>query len=243
MEPEEMNEEISREVEADFMAAATELTAHCLNKSASMKQQLASENSAAIARAVVPMIRALRSGGKVLVCGNGGSAADAQHFAAELVGRFLLDRPGLAAIALTTNPSNVTSIGNDFGFEQIFSRQVEALARPEDVVVGISTSGNSANVLEALTLAHGLGCATVGLAGNDGGALVGLCDECVIVPTKDTPLIQECHIAIIHIWCDLIEQTLFDTNAGEADDDLLDDAGDTDDDDDADTDTDDADKA
>ncbi len=214
-------------VAPDFIESASDLAAHCLKKSADMKQELASSCGAAIARCAWQIAEALRVGGKALVFGNGGSAADAQHFVAELVGRFLLDRPGLAAIALTTNPSNVTSIGNDFGFDQIFSRQLEALARPEDVVVGISTSGNSANVTEALSLAKGLGCTTIGLAGNDGGTMAGLCDECVIVPTKDTPLIQECHIAIIHILCDLVEQTLFGTNKGDFDDDIL---GDDDDD-------------
>ena len=205
----------------EFMEPAAELIVHCLMKSAEMKRQLASEHASQIASAAWIMIERLRAGGKLLVFGNGGSAADAQHMAAELVGRFLMERPGLPAIALSCNVSNLTSIGNDFGFEFIYSRQIEALATEDDVVVGISTSGNSPNVVEALKMARNLGCATVGLSGNDGGAMTEHCDISVTVPSKDTPLIQECHISVIHIWCDLIEQALFDTNTEETDEDLL----------------------
>jgi len=149
------------------------------------------------------------SGGKLLVLGNGGSAADAQHFAAEMVGRFKLERPALPAIALSTDTSILTAIGNDYGFDLAFRRQVEALAAAGDVVVGISTSGNSPNVLAALELARARGCRTVGLLGRDGGGIKAVCDLAVIVPSADTPRIQEGHIAVIHIVCDLVERTLF----------------------------------
>ena len=152
---------------------------------------------------------ALAGGNKLLVMGNGGSAADSQHFAAEIVGRFKLERRGLPAIALTTDTSILTAIGNDYGFDAIFRRQVEALAAPGDVVVGISTSGSSGNVRTALELAKDLGCRTVGLLGRDGGSIRTLVDLPLTVPSQDTPRIQEGHIAIIHIVCDLVEKRLF----------------------------------
>ncbi len=151
------------------------------------------------------LIAALRAGGKILVCGNGGSAADAQHIAAELVGRFGHTRRGLPAIALTTDSSALTSIGNDFGFDAVFARQVEALARPGDVLIGISTSGNSRNVIAAINTATPLGVTTLGLLGGTGGALKTLLDHALIAPSSDTPRIQECHILIAHIWCAMID--------------------------------------
>jgi len=151
------------------------------------------------------MAAALRDGKKILLMGNGGSAADAQHFAAEMVGRFLRERRGLPAIALTTDTSILTAVGNDYGFDRIFSRQVEALAQPGDVVVGISTSGNSRNVLAAMTLAEELGCRTVGLLGQDGGVLAEAVSLAITVPVRETPHVQEAHITIIHMLCDLIE--------------------------------------
>lgn len=154
---------------------------------------------------------ALRNGHKVLVMGNGGSAADAQHFAAELVGRFLMERKGLPAIALTTDTSILTAIGNDYGYDEVFSRQVEALARPQDVVIGLSTSGNSKNVLYALDKAKALECVTIGLLGRDGGAIGRVVDLLLTVPVHDTPHIQEAHVTIIHILCDLVEKALFAT--------------------------------
>ncbi|MFH1027250.1 MAG: D-sedoheptulose 7-phosphate isomerase [Pseudomonadota bacterium] len=150
-----------------------------------------------------------KDGSKLLVMGNGGSAADAQHFAAEIVGRFKLERAALPAIALSTDTSILTAIGNDYGFDCIFSRQVEALATAGDVVVGISTSGRSPNVLKALQLARERGCRTIGLLGRDGGSIKELCDLALIVPSSDTPRIQEGHITIIHIICDLVEKALF----------------------------------
>jgi D-sedoheptulose 7-phosphate isomerase len=152
---------------------------------------------------------ALANGNKLLVMGNGGSAADSQHFVAEIVGRFKMERRALPAIALSTDTSILTAIGNDYGFESIFSRQVEALAASGDIVVGLSTSGNSPNVLKALNLAHDLGCRTVGLLGKDGGSIKPACDLALVVPTTDTPRIQEGHITIIHIVCDLVEKALF----------------------------------
>jgi len=151
---------------------------------------------------------ALTAGGKLLVMGNGGSAADAQHLAAELVGRFLRERRALPALALTTDSSILTAVANDFGFDQVFKRQVEALARPGDVVVGISTSGRSANVLQGLEAARGLGCATIGLLGGDGGKIAGAVDLALTVAVRETPQIQEMHILLIHLLCDLVEQKL-----------------------------------
>lgn len=148
----------------------------------------------------------LEAGGKVLLMGNGGSAADAQHIAAELVGRYKLERKAFAAIAITTDPSIVTAVGNDYGAEHIFTRQIEALAKEGDCVIGISTSGNSANVIEAIAAAHEIGCKTFGLLGNDGGKLKTMVDIPIVISAKDTPRIQECHILIGHIICDLVER-------------------------------------
>ena len=152
---------------------------------------------------------ALTNGCKLLVMGNGGSAADSQHFVAEIVGRFKLERRALPAVALSTDTSILTAIGNDYGFDAIFSRQVEALAAPGDVVVGISTSGNSPNVLKALVAARERGCRTIGLLGRDGGSIKGACDLALVMPSTDTPRVQEGHITIIHIVCDLVEKALF----------------------------------
>jgi D-sedoheptulose 7-phosphate isomerase len=167
------------------------------------------ELSPLIAEMVTLLVDTFNRGGKLLVMGNGGSAADAQHFVAEIVGRFKMERRGLPAIALSTDTSILTAIGNDYGFDKVFRRQVEALAVPGDLVVGISTSGNSPNVLQALELAREKGCRTVGLLGKDGGGIRSLCDLALIVPTNDTPRVQEGHITIIHIVCDLLEKNMF----------------------------------
>jgi D-sedoheptulose 7-phosphate isomerase len=151
-------------------------------------------------------IQCLKSGGKILLMGNGGSAADAQHIAAELVGRYKVDRKGLLAIALTTDTSILTSIGNDFGYEYIFSRQVEALANKGDVVIGISTSGKSKNINNALNLASKFKCKTIGFSGQGGGEMNNVCDINIVVPSEDTPRIQEMHIVIGHTICHLIDQ-------------------------------------
>ena len=149
------------------------------------------------------------SGNKLLIAGNGGSAADAQHFAAELVGRFLLERKGIPAIALTTDSSILTSLSNDYEFNKVFSRQVEALAVREDALFVISTSGKSMNLVEAVKKAKTMGVITIGLLGKDGGILGELCDYSLIISGNDTPRIQEIHILIIHMLCQLIEEGLF----------------------------------
>jgi len=158
-----------------------------------------------IAKAATLCTAALDSGNKLLIFGNGGSAADAQHITAELVGRYKTERRGLPAIALTTDTSALTSIGNDYGYEQVFRRQVEALAAPGDVVIGISTGGSSTNVLNALKLANDIGCQTIGFSGRDGGEMNVVCDVNLVVPAEDTPRIQEMHIFIGHTLCHLIE--------------------------------------
>lgn len=163
----------------------------------------------AVAKTSEILIEELRKGNKALLFGNGGSAADAQHIAAELVGRFAFDRPALPALALSVNTSCITAIGNDYGFEQVFSRQLEALGRPGDVAIGISTTGNSANVLHALTTAKKIGLHTVALTGGSGGGLRSVVDHCICIPSADTPRIQECHILIGHIISELVEREIF----------------------------------
>ncbi|MDC0981524.1 D-sedoheptulose 7-phosphate isomerase [Candidatus Pseudothioglobus singularis] len=151
-------------------------------------------------------IDTLQENGKLLIFGNGGSAADAQHIAAELVGRYKVNRKGLSALALTTDSSALTAIGNDFGYKSLFDRQVEALANKGDVLIGISTSGKSINVINALKLGSQLQCKTIGFSGNDGGQMNKICDVNLVIPSKDTPRIQEMHIVLGHIICHLIDQ-------------------------------------
>ncbi len=176
--------------------------------SAEIMVRFGKENAKRIANVARQMAETITQGGKILFCGNGGSAADAQHLAAEFVNRFQRDRRALPAIALTTDSSVLTSIGNDLGFDQIFSRQVEALARPGDLLVAISTSGNSPNVLRAIEAARALGVSTVGLSGGTGGALARTADEVFIVPSPETPRIQETHMTLGHVWCGLAEDIL-----------------------------------
>ena len=167
-----------------------------------------------IVQAAEVLAERLRCGGKILVCGNGGSAADAQHFAAELVNRFEMERPGLAAIALTTDSSTLTSIANDYAFEQVFARQLRALGRPGDMLLAISTSGHSPNVLAAMAAAQELGVITVALTGRDGGKMaeqLKVDDLELRVSAAVTARIQETHILIIHCLCDLIDQRLFNS--------------------------------
>lgn len=147
--------------------------------------------------------------GKILISGNGGSAADAQHFAGELVSRFYFDRPPLAAIALTTDSSILTAIGNDYGYEDVFARQVQALGRSGDVFIAISTSGNSPNILKAIVAAKLIGLVVIGLTGRSGGKMKALCDICLCAPSDSTPRIQECHLVIEHSLCACIEEQLF----------------------------------
>ena len=173
------------------------------------KQALTAEDYAAVQAMADAVVLALRTGGKVLFLGNGGSAADAQHLAAELVGRFAKERAALPALALSVNTSILTAIGNDYGYDRVFERQLEALARPGDVVVGISTSGNSPNVLKAIERAKAMGCRTIGMTGRKGGKLAGMVDICFRAPSDDTPRIQEVHITAGHIMCALVEEALF----------------------------------
>ena len=161
-----------------------------------------------IVAAAEALVRAYRRGQKAIFFGNGGSAADAQHLAAEFLGRYLHERPPLPAVALNTNSSAVTAIGNDYGYEHVFARQLTALAAPGDVAVGISTSGNSESVIQAITTAKRLGVYTVALTGAGGGRLCGRADAHIMVPSSEVPRIQECHILIGHALCDIVEQAL-----------------------------------
>ena len=162
----------------------------------------------AMTKAADALVAAYRSGHKALFFGNGGSAADAQHLAAEFVGRYLCERSPLPALALNCNSSAVTAIGNDYGYDQVFARQLEAFAVPGDVAVGISTSGNSPSVVRAVRSAHRLGLFTVALTGASGGALRNLVDALIAVPSGDTPRIQECHILVGHALCDAVERAI-----------------------------------
>jgi D-sedoheptulose 7-phosphate isomerase len=177
-------------------------------ESLAVKQRFFAEQAQAVLAAGNRMAACLRAGGKVLVFGNGGSAADAQHLAGELVGRYLRDRPALPAIALTTDPSIITAVGNDMGYAAVFRRQVEAHGRPGDVAIGISTSGRSPNVVEAVMAAKEKGLETVGLTGGGGGTLRGLVDHLIDVPSRDTPRIQEVHGMVVHILCQIVEEDL-----------------------------------
>jgi D-sedoheptulose 7-phosphate isomerase len=182
-----------------------------LRESAELKLRLGPAELEPLAALIDATARALGAGGKLLVFGNGGSAADSQHIAAELVGRYKRERPGLAAIALTTDTSILTSVGNDYGFDHVFARQVEALAAPGDVVLGISTSGNSPNVKLALERARARpGVVTAALLGRDGGEIRSLVDHAIVVPADDTARIQECHITMGHILCEMVERRLGD---------------------------------
>src|ERR1035438_5918663 len=183
-----------------------------IEASIAVKERLLSNSEviAAVSKVSQIVVRAVDEGNKLFLLGNGGSAADAQHIAAEFVGRFAFDRPALPALALSVNTSCVTAIGNDYGFDLVFSRQIEALGRPGDVAIGISTSGNSPNVLRALLVAKKMGMHTVGLTSCTGGKLKDVVDYCVRAPSNETPRIQECHILIGHVISELVEQTIFD---------------------------------
>lgn len=166
------------------------------------------DQSAEIARIGMQITERMRRGGMVMFCGNGGSAADAQHLAAELQGRFLHDRRPLASVALTTNTSIITAIGNDYGYEQIFDRQLIGLGKEHDTIIGLSTSGNSENVLRAFGAAKERDIYSVGLCGGTGGKMAAVADDCINVPSTHTARIQEMHIAIGHMLCEIIEQEL-----------------------------------
>jgi D-sedoheptulose 7-phosphate isomerase len=162
-----------------------------------------------VIRVAVRIAQSLSSGGKVIFFGNGGSAADAQHLAAEFTGRCLKDRPALAAIALNVNSSSITAIGNDYGFDSIFARQLEALGKEGDVAIAISTSGNSPNVIRGLETAKSKSICTVSLTGNSGGKLKSIAEYAICIPSEETTRIQECHILTGHLICEAVEQTLF----------------------------------
>jgi D-sedoheptulose 7-phosphate isomerase len=181
-----------------------------------VNMQLAREASAEIAEAATLILTRLRSGGKLIAFGNGGSAADAQHLAAEFVGRYQADRMALAAISLTTDSSGLTAIGNDYGFEYVFARQLEAIGKPGDVALAISTSGDSPNVLQAIESAKKCGISTIGLTGRTGGRMRGRVDLCLCVPSDSTPRVQEAHTLIIHILTGIVEKA-FVRAAGSSD--------------------------
>ena len=165
--------------------------------------------AAALAAAAEALIASLEGGGTVYFCGNGGSAADAQHLACELAGRYLMDRPALAAVALSTNSSSLTAIGNDFGYDAVFARQLEGLGTPADVLVAITTSGRSPSVLNAVRVAHACGMTVIGMTGEPGRRFAASCDHALVAPGRSTPRIQEAHIALGHALCELVERAMF----------------------------------
>jgi D-sedoheptulose 7-phosphate isomerase len=190
----DMQEAIRRQV-----AASIEVKQKLLGSDAVLLQ---------VERLAADCLLALKAGGKVIFAGNGGSFADAQHLSAEFTSRFLLDRAPLASLALGTNNSAISAIGNDYGYEQVFARELQAMVKPEDVFIPISTSGNSANILAAVKIANASGIKTVALTGDNGGQLKPLC-ECICMPSGETARIQECHILIGHILCGLVETAYF----------------------------------
>jgi len=191
------------------MNKAEQLIDQMVGESLRVKARFFEDNKGRIAQAAARISQTLRSGNKVLFFGNGGSAADAQHLAAELVGRFGPDRSSLPGISLSADTSVLTALGNDYGFEKIFSRQIEALGRPGDAAIGISTSGNSPNVLEALDAAKAKGIFTIGFTGEGGGKMIDRADVLFRVPSRHTPRIQETHLLLGHILCDLADRELF----------------------------------
>jgi D-sedoheptulose 7-phosphate isomerase len=191
------------------MSDRVEWISEQFKESARIQTILSQQDSSLVAETAETMISALKAGNKLLVCGNGGSAADAQHFAAELVGRFMMDRRPLPAIALTTDTSILTAIGNDYSYTDIFERQVEALGQKGDVLVGMSTSGHSENVIQAFMAAQAKHISTIALLGKEGGQILSMADQAIVVPHQLSSRIQEGHITIIHIWCELFERELF----------------------------------
>jgi len=185
-----------------------------IEESVSVKRAVLELCEADIARAAAVVIETFRSGGKLLAFGNGGSASDAQHLAAELAGRYVRERPGLPALALCANTSDVTAIGNDYGFDRVFARLIEAHGRSGDVAVALSTSGSSANVVAAVEVARERGLRTIGLTGKGGGKLAGMVDVPIAVPSDSTPRIQEAHITVVHLICELVDAALFPSEGG-----------------------------
>lgn len=189
-------------------AGTLQLVRERLRESIEVKQAILANQELIelIQGAALACIRALETGGKLILFGNGGSAADAQHLSAELIGRYLRERRALAAMALTTNTSSLTAIGNDYSYEEVFSRQMEAIGNKGDVAIGISTSGNSQNVIRALLVAKKKALVTVGMTGSSGGEMRDKTDYCLCIPSEHTPRIQEAHIAVGHILCEIIEE-------------------------------------
>jgi D-sedoheptulose 7-phosphate isomerase len=192
------------------MDDARELVSERIAEAADVARRMLEDDLVAQIAAVADvLVDAYRSGGKAVFCGNGGSAADAQHLAGEFLGRYLRERNSLPAVALADNVSTVTAIANDYGYEEVFARQLEGIARKGDVVIAMSTSGRSPNVLRAVERARELGAVPVGMTGADGGALADRCDHCLRVPTEETPRIQEGHVLIGHALCEYVERELF----------------------------------
>lgn len=189
--------------------AMTDTIRAAIQESVDVKKLLLAQSDSILTSIAVAMADAFRSGGKVILFGNGGSAADAQHVAAELVNRFLLDRKALPALALTTDTSILTAMSNDLGFECVFARQVQAMVQPGDVVVGLSTSGNSENVVQGMRAARECGATAVGLTGRGGGKLKDAVDICFCAPADSTPRIQESHMTVLHAICEGVERELF----------------------------------
>ena len=192
----------------DVVEGARNVINDSLKEHLEVFKTLIGDTTGSIERCAGLLLDAVRGGKKVLICGNGGSAADAQHIAAEFVGRYETERRALPAIALTTDTSALTALANDYSFERIFARQVEALASDGDLLIAISTSGNSPNVIAAVMEARRKGCKVVGMTGAGGKKLASLCDACIIVPSQRTARIQEAHITIAHIWCEMVDQDL-----------------------------------
>jgi D-sedoheptulose 7-phosphate isomerase len=193
------------------IAGMTALVRERLQSAIAVKQALFLDENyhRTVVQVAMRIAQSLSSGGKVMFCGNGGSAADAQHLAAEFTGRYLKERPALPAIALSVNSSSLTAIGNDYGFDFAFARQLEALGKEGDVAVGISTSGNSPNVIRALQVAKTKSIYTISLTGKSGGKLKDVADETICMPSEETPRIQECHILTGHLICEIVEHVLF----------------------------------
>ncbi len=210
-------EKIGRDERSEIKEGATmpsgshrEIAENSVGEHLGVFERLLEECGGSINRAADMIFQSVENGGKVLICGNGGSAADAQHIAAEFVGRYETERKALASIALTTDTSALTALSNDYGYEHVFRRQVEALASEGDVLIAITTSGTSKNVIAAVMKAREMGCRIIGLTGAKGNKLAALCDECVLVPSERTSRIQEAHITIGHIWCEYVDRKILD---------------------------------
>lgn len=192
------------------MKSALEIIHEHAEEGARLRTRFLADCAADLDSASRRMAQSLADGGKILVCGNGGSAADAQHMTGELLGRFLMERPSLPAVALTVDSSTLTAVGNDYGYDDVFARQVNGLGRPGDVLVAFSTSGNSVNVLKAIEAARSANMVVIGLTGKGGGRMASQCDWLFNVPHAHTPLIQEMHEAVMHLMCQLIDHYLFE---------------------------------